>query len=308
MKHKFVCLILASLLSTVSPALCGSTGQSQDKSTAKDDKLKLSTELVSLKVTVSDPFGRVVTGLRKEQFQVYDEKIKQEIAHFTDADAPISIGIIYDVSGSMKNTIGMSFQALKRFVETSHEDDDFFLITFNDRARLVNDFTTSGDKVLGRLTLIKPKGSTALYDAVYLGIEKVQQGRHKKKALLIISDGEDNNSRYSHSELRERAKEADVQLYGISLLGPEGFGGGVLSAITELSGGRTFSPGDQGQNLLEICTRIALELRHQYSIGYYPTNAASPVKRHRVDVKIDAPKGLGRLKLTYKDWYEPFNK
>jgi len=294
-------LLLVAVAAVNQPVSCTQTGNPQQK----DDTLQLRTHLVSLKVTVSDPYGRIVTGLRKEQFEVYDDRVKQEIAHFADADAPISVGIIYDVSGSMNGVIGQSLQALRRFVETSHDDDDFFLIAFNDRAQLVQDFTTSGDKLLSRLMFIKPKGSTALYDAVYLGVEKVKQGRHPKRALLIISDGEDNNSRYSYSELRRQVQEADVQLYAIGVGGQLGYGTGVLSQITALTGGRAFAAGS-GMNFVEICTLIALELRHQYSIGFYPSDALSPVKVHRVQVKVNAPRGLGRLTLNYKTQYESF--
>src|SRR5205085_10772484 len=125
--------------------------------------------------------------------------------------------------------------ALRRFIETSHEEDDFFLIGFNNRAKLVQDFTTSADTVLGRLLLVKPSGSTALYDAVYLGVEKVQQGRHQKRALLVISDGEDNSSRYHYGELRKLVKEADVQVYAIKIGGPESYGASVLAQIAEMT-------------------------------------------------------------------------
>jgi Ca-activated chloride channel family protein len=270
------------------------------------DKVQLETQLVSLNVSVTDQFGRLVTGLRKEHFEVYDDKVKQHIAHFTSMDVPLSIGIIYDVSGSMGSTIGGSFQALRHFIETSHEDDDFFLIVFNDRARLVEDFTTSADTLLGRLMIVKPKNSTAFYDAVYLGLEKVLQGRHERKALLIISDGEDNNSRYSHKEVRERARESGVMIYGIALPGPHGYGIGVMSHVAGFTGGRSFSPGQDGMNFGDICIRIALELRHQYSLGFYPTDAKSDAKWHRVKVRINGPRGLGRLSLTYKDRYESF--
>lgn len=270
------------------------------------DKVQLETQLVSLNISVTDPLGRLVTGLRKEHFEIYDDKVKQQIAHFTSIDAPLSIGIIYDVSGSMGSNIGHSFHALRRFIETSHEDDDFFLIAFNDRARLVQDFTTSADEVLGRLMVVKPKNSTAFYDAVYLGIEKVLQGRHERKALLIISDGEDNNSRYSHRELRQRARESGVMIYGIAIPGPQGYGLGVMSHVAEFTGGRSFVMGDLGMSFMDICTRIALELRHQYSVGFYPTDAKSDIKWHKVRVKVNGPRGLGRLSLTYKDRYESF--
>ena len=280
----------------------------------KDDKVTLGTDIVNVTISVTDSYGRFVTGLGKDHFELFDDKVKQQIAHFTDEDAPVSLGIVYDVSGSMKERIGRSMKALRRFIDTSHNDDDFFLIAFNDRAKLVQDFTVSGDNVLGHLMFVNPHGSTALYDAAYLAVEKVQQGRHSKKALLIISDGQDNNSRYTYKELRNRIKEADVQIYAIGITDPAsdalaGFGRSVLEEITRMTGGRSFFPNAYNEpELVEICTRIALELRHQYSVGFYPTDVASEAKWHRVQVKVNPPRGLGRLSLLYKEGYQSFKK
>ncbi|HKG22635.1 MAG TPA: VWA domain-containing protein [Blastocatellia bacterium] len=278
-----------------------------------DDKIVLSTGIVSLTVTVTDPYGRFVTGLKKEHFDVFDDKVKQEIAHFTDDDSPVSLGIVYDVSGSMSARIGRSIRALTRFVETSHDDDDIFLIGFNDRAKLVQDFTTSAEQTLSKLMFVQPKGQTALYDAAYLAVEKIQQGRHTKKALLVISDGQDNNSRYTYKELRNRVKEADVQIYAIGITdfndSLSGFGRANLEEITRMTGGRAFFPNAYNEpELVEICTRIALELRHQYSIGFYPSDLAADAKWHKVQVKVNPPKGLGRLSLSYRDGYQSFKK
>jgi Ca-activated chloride channel family protein len=161
---------------------------------------------------------------------------------------------------------------------------------------------------------VNPKGSTALYDAAYIAVEKVQQGRHSKKALLIISDGQDNNSRYTYKELRNRVKEADVQIYAIGITDPasdalSGFGRSVLEEITRMTGGRAFFPNAYNEpELVEICTRIALELRHQYSVGFYPTDIQSEAKWHKVQVKVNPPRGLGRLSLSYRDGYQSFKK
>jgi len=280
----------------------------------QDGKIQLATDIVNVTVSVTDPYGRFVTGLGKDHFEVFDDKVKQQIAHFTDEDAPVSLGIVYDVSGSMKERINRSIRALRRFIETSHQDDDFFLIAFNDRAKLIQDFTVSGDNILGHLMFVAPHGSTALYDAAYIAVEKIQQGRHSKKALLIISDGQDNNSRYTYKELRNRVKEADVQIYAIGITDPAsdslaGFGRSVLEEITRMTGGRAFFPNAYNEpELVEICTRIALELRHQYSIGFYPTDIQSEAKWHKVQVKVNPPRGLGRLSLTYREGYQSFKK
>lgn len=309
----------AKASASVTPASADEKTASGKKETLKtptvvQDKIKLDTNLVNVIISVTDPYGRFVTGLTQDHFEIFDEKVKQQIRHFSDEDAPISMGVIYDVSGSMKERITRSIRALKRFIETSHHDDDFFLVGFNDRAKLVQDFTTSGDQIASHLMFVQPKGSTALYDAAYLAVEKVQQGRHTKKALLIISDGQDNSSRYTYKELRNRVKEADVQIYAIGITDPAsdslaGFGRSVLEEITRMTGGRSFFPNAYNEpELVEICTRIALELRHQYSIAFYPSNSSSESKWHKVQVKVNPPKGLGRLSLSYKDGYQSFKK
>lgn len=257
-------------------------------------------------VTVSDRFGRFVTGLEKRNFQVFDDGVQQEIAHFSDEDAPLTLGIIYDVSGSMGDLTSRSFQALKRFFDTSHQEDEYFIIAFNNRAQLVQDFTTSPSEIMSRVIFVKAKGSTALYDGVYLGIEKARQGRHRKKALLIISDGEENSSRYSGRDLREMLKESDVPVYGIGI-SQLYQGMGTLQSLSGWSGGMTFAPADEPQTR-DIYTRIALMLRHQYAIGFYPTDAANPIDWHKVRINISAPRGLGRLSLSYKKGYRSFGK
>ncbi len=273
-----------------------------------DDSVRLNRDIVTVSVTVSDPYGRFVTGLDKTHFEIYDDKIKQDISFFSDDDAPITLGIVYDVSGSMESKVSRSLHALRRFVETSHTDDEYFLVGFNQRAQLLRDFTTSGESVVNSLTLVETDGRTALYDAAYIGVEKARQGRHQKKALLIISDGQDNNSRYTFSELRDLVREADVQLYAIGIvdlihdseLGA--YGESVLEELSRSTGGRAFFPSSE-EELVDVCTQIALELRHQYSIGYYPTTDIRDGRWHKLKVKVDPPPGLPRLAVRAKEGY-----
>jgi len=312
-------LAIAALLATTSPAIGisarkqpqptnarTSSAQEKKQSQEPNDKIQLKARLVSMTVTVSDKLGRFVTGLEKRNFQVFDDGVQQEIAHFSDEDAPLTLGIIYDVSGSMGDLTSRSFQTLRRFFDTSHQDDQYFIIAFNNRAQLVQDFTTSPSEIMSRVIFVKAKGSTALYDGVYLGLEKARQGRHRKKALLIISDGEENSSRYSVRELREMLKESDVPVYGIGI--SQFYQGmGTLQSLSGWSGGMTFAPADEPQTR-DIYTRIALMLRHQYAIGFYPTDGASPVDWHKVRIIVSAPRGLGRLSLSYKKGYGSFVK
>ncbi len=271
--------------------------------------VKSLTEVVTLSVTVTDPYSRLVTGLDSRHFEVFEDKVKQDIAFFRDEDVPVSVGIIFDVSGSMKGKVDRAREALKAFVQTSHDQDDFFLIGFNQRANLVAEFT-DGDTLINKLMMIDPKGQTALYDASYLGLEKVKQGRHQKRAILLISDGQDNSSRYTYGELRKMLKEANVQIYSIGIVEMGGGAGGsldlqgqgILEEVSQTTGGKAFFPRSAAE-LEDATTRIALELRHQYSIGYLPTNEKRDGKWRKISVKVNPPRGLPRLNVRSKEGY-----
>lgn len=271
--------------------------------------LKSVTEVVTLSVTVTDPFNRLVTGLDKQHFEIFEDKVKQNIAFFRDEDVPVSVGIVFDVSGSMKGKIDRAREALKAFIQTCHAQDDFFLVGFNQRANLLAEFT-DGDTLSNKLMLIDPKGQTALYDAAYLGIEKVKQGRHQKRAILLISDGQDNSSRYTYSELRKMLKEANVQIYSIGIVEIGGGAGGtldsqgqsILEEVSQTTGGKAFFPRSSAE-LEDATTRIALELRHQYSIGYEPTNDKRDGKWRKISIKVNPPRGLPKLNVRSKEGY-----
>ena len=273
-----------------------------------DSSLRLSRDLVTLNVTVTDARGRYVSGLSPAIFEVFDDKVKQEIAFFGSSDAPITVGVVYDLSGSMKKRVARSVRALDRFVEASHAEDEFFLLGFNGRVSLLRDFTTGGAEIATSLTLATPDGRTALYDAVVMGVEKAKTGRHDKRALLIISDGQDNNSRYTFSELRDLVRESDVQLYAIGItdpmseieLGP--YGEAIIEELVRTTGGRAFFPTSEGE-LMDICAQIALELRNQYTIAYYPSTDIRDGRWHKIKVKLHSPPGLPRLMLRTRDGY-----
>jgi Ca-activated chloride channel family protein len=273
------------------------------------ERIRDFTDLVSLPVTVTDAYNRLVTGLDRQHFEIFEDKVKQEISFFSDDDAPVNLGIVFDVSGSMKGKLERARDALKAFIQTSHSDDDFFLVGFNQRANLLAEFT-DGDSLANKLTLVDPKGQTALYDAAYLGIEKAKQGRHSRHALLLISDGQDNSSRYTYGELRKLLKEAGVQIYCIGIVEIGGGAGGtldmqgqaILEEIAQTTGGKAFFP-RSGAELEDATTRIALELRHQYSIGYSPTNVNRDGQWHKIKVRVNAPKGWSNLKVKHKEGY-----
>lgn len=268
------------------------------------------TDLITFTVTVTDTYGRFVSGLNKNAFTVLDDKLPQEITFFSDDDAPVSVGILFDVSGSMSgDKVRRARDALSKFVQTSHNSDEYFLIGFNSRAQLLLDKTRNGDAVLDKMTFVQTRGNTALYDACYLGVEKVQRGAHPKRALLLISDGQDNNSRYTFNELRRLLKESDVVLYGVGILGGGDAGSalgmegqGILDELASVSGGKAFFPRSPAE-MDDIFEQIALELRHQYSIGYKPTNFSNDGKWHKVKVKVAPPRGLPKLFVRTKEGY-----
>jgi len=315
--HHIKRLILALVsLALFAPLIHGGGKPVQQESLAqKTGKLALEANLVNVAIAVTDARGQYVPGLAADDFAIFDDWIKQPIAHFSDADVPISIGIVFDTSGSMKNCVGQSVIALREFLKTCHEDDDFFVLGFNDRVNLVQDFTTSVDEVLKSLENAQPNGATPLFDAIYLGVEKIQNGRHARKALLIITDGIDNNSRYTNKDIVNRLREADVEVYAISIIDPLAarraiFGNAALQKFAGLTGGRAFFPRLRKQvvDFTDICTAIALELRHKYVIGFYPTAIGSAAKPHKVNVRLTPTERHGRLALSYRSEYQSFAK
>ena len=279
--------------------------------------IRVKTDLITLTLTVTDLYGRYVSGLTKNAFTVMDNGKEQEITFFSDSDAPASVGILFDISGSMSaEKIAKARNALSKFINTSHPNDEYFLIAFNKRAQLLLDRTRDGDAVLQKLTLVQPKHNTALYDAVYLGLERVSRGTHQKKALLIISDGQDNASRYNFGEVKRLMKESDIVTYAVGILGGNDasssigmMGQAFLDELTSVTGGRSFYPAGDAE-MDEIFERIALELRHQYSVGYTPPNFTPDGKWHKVKVKVKPPRGLPRLTVRSREGYyaTPFSE
>jgi Ca-activated chloride channel family protein len=286
------------------------SGQQKSPNEIDSGPVITNTDLITFTVTVTDTYGRYVSGLGKNAFTVLDEKKPQEITFFSDDDAPVSVGVIFDVSGSMSgDKIRRSRDALSKFIQTSHNSDEYFLIAFNSRAQLLLDKTRDGNAVLDKLTFVQTRNNTALYDACYLGVEKVQRGSHPKRALLLISDGQDNNSRYTFNELRRLLKESDVVLYGIGILSGSDAGSqmgmegqGILDELANVSGGKAFFPRSNAE-MDDIFEQIALELRHQYSIGYKPVNFANDGRWHKIKVKVTPPRGLPRLFVRSKEGY-----
>lgn len=284
--------------------------QQQGPDTDQDKNvIRQRTSLVVVNVSVTDKQFRQISGLDKAHFEIYEDKVRQQIEFFSDDDRPASVGVIFDLSGSMNNKISRAREAIKAFIDTCHDQDDFFLVGFNERAMLLAELS-DGQSILNSLALAEPRGQTALYDATYLGVEKVKEGRHDKRAVLIVSDGQDNASRYNYGELRKLLKEANVQVYCIGIT-EEGVSAGsvldrqgqaILEEIARTTGGMAFFPTSYGE-MEDSVTRIALTLRHQYSIGYVPLNEQRDGKWRKIKVRVNAPKGLPSLTVRAKEGY-----
>jgi Ca-activated chloride channel homolog len=270
---------------------------------------KVGVETVFVKVSVTDPLNRYVTGLEKDHFKVYEDNIEQEITNFSQESAPVSVGLIFDVSHSMQenNNIKKAKNAMVRFLKTGNPDDEYFLVTFNENAKLVQTFTGQAGELQSEIAFQKPGGSTAIYDAVYMALDQIKKGKNEKKALILITDGEDNSSRYSPAEVREFAKESDVQIYGIGEEGNLGYGRNEIQRIVSMTGGRVFYPNNFNE-LDYYIDMIHAELRNQYLLAYMPINKTHDGKWRHIRVKLDAPPGLPKLIIHAKEgYYAPKN-
>lgn len=273
--------------------------------------IRVDTNVVLIPVTVTDPLNRFVTGLDRDNFKLLEDKIEQRIVSFGSEDAPLSIGVVFDTSGSMGPKLEKSRQAVAEFFKTANPEDEGFLVEFNDRPELVHGFTHSFEEIQNKLTFTQSKGRTALLDGVYLALHTMKKARNPRKALLVISDGGDNSSRYTESEIKNLVREADVQIYSIGIYEPvsargrtpeELSGPGLLTDISEPTGGRHFVVENLSE-LPDVAAKIGIELRNQYVLGYSPTNAQRDGKYRKVQVKLVQPRGLPPLHAFWRSGY-----
>jgi Ca-activated chloride channel family protein len=284
------------------------SGSSQIKPSGE---IKVDVNLALVNVTVTDPLNRLVTGLEKENFRVYEDGVEQEVVTMSSEDVPVSIGLIFDMSGSMSDKVDKARQAAVQFMRTANPLDQFFLVSFNDRAELTSGFTSSVEELQNRMMFTESRGRTALLDAIYLGLSQMRGAHNAKRALLIISDGGDNHSRYNENDVKNFVKEADCQIYAIGIYDPIGIrsrtseelnGPSLLSEMTEMTGGRVFPVGNIGE-LPDIAAKIGMELRNQYVLGYKPSNAQKNGSWRKIKVKLRPPKGLPPLNVYAKTGY-----
>jgi len=270
--------------------------------------IRMNVDMVLVPVTVTDPMNRLVTGLEQEDFQVFENGGKQEIRTFASEDAPVSIGIIFDLSGSMTSKLIRARESILQFIKTANPQDEFFVIGFNDRPELIEDFTSSVEDIQARLATVRSGHRTALLDAIYYGVAKMKDAAHERKALLVVSDGGDNRSRYTEGEVRSQVRESDVEIYSIGVFDPyaatpeERTGPQLLNDLSEETGGRLFRVDDLAE-MGDIAEKISTELRNQYVIGYRPKNLTRDGKWRKVKVKLIPPQGLPPLTVHARTGY-----
>jgi Ca-activated chloride channel homolog len=266
---------------------------------------------VLVPVSVCDPMNKPVTGLEKDHFRVFEDKVEQTVTHFAMDDEPLAVGLVFDVSGSMGPKLRRSRAAAAEFFKTANPEDEFFLVEFNDHPKLIVPLTRNIEEIQTQLTFTQSKGRTALLDAIMLAMHEMKRSKMSRKALLVISDGGDNSSRYTEGEIRNRVKEADVQIYAIGIYEPvagrgrtpeEASGQSLLTELAEITGGRQY-PVDNVNELPDIAAKVGVELRNQYVLGYSPSNRERDGKYRKVQVKLIQPPRMPQLRSSHKMGY-----
>ena len=273
--------------------------------------LSVDVPLVLVPVHVTTPRGNSVTSLGKGNFRLFENGVEQQINQFGNEDAPISIGMLFDSSGSMRNKMKKSMEAVAAFFRTANSEDEFFLVEFNEKPKLAVPFTRNSEDIYKYVSRTKPIGRTSLLDAIHVGLVQMKNARHLRKAMIIFSDGGDNRSRYTESEINSAVRESDIQVYAMGIFDPEDTkrrpveeqnGPKLLDQLAEETGGKHY-PVRNLDDLPDVCARIGNELRNQYLLGYSPSNDAHDGKFHRVEVHLSAPEDMPPLTAHYRQGY-----
>jgi VWFA-related protein len=273
--------------------------------------IRVDADLVLIPVVVTDRDNHLITGLERAHFRLWEDKVEQVITHFAAEDAPVSIALVFDSSGSMGDKLRKSRAAVTEFLKTANPEDEFSLIQFSDEAQVLQTLTSRSEDIQNRLRSIEARGRTALLDGILMAMDELKNAKHSRKAILILSDGGDNASRFTVRDLINRVREADVQIYSIGIMEPLGrrfrspeemAGAALLQEIAQQSGGRLFEV-DDINGLPGIAGNIGMALRNQYVLGYVPATQKRDGKYHRVQVKVEPPNGQTRLRTTFRSGY-----
>jgi Ca-activated chloride channel family protein len=272
--------------------------------------LRIDVPMVLVPVHVITPLGASVTTLKQENFKLFEDNVEQTIRAFAKEDAPVSVGLLFDTSGSMRTKIRKAVDAAAEFFRSANPEDEFFLVEFNERPKLTVPFTHDSDDVYGRLARARPSGRTSLYDALSLALAEMKNAHNLRKAIVIVSDGGDNHSRHTEKQIMAALREVDVQLYAMGIFEPddakltpeERNGPEILEELADETGGRNFTV-DKLDDLQGVCAQISRELRTQYLLGYSPANATRDGKYRRVKVSLVATGNMPPLKPYYRLGY-----
>jgi len=274
--------------------------------------IRIDSKLVLVPVSVCDPANHPVTGLEREHFRLFDDRVEQNVTHFSMEDAPVAVGMVFDTSGSMGSKLRVSRAAAAQFFAQGNPEDEYFLVEFNDHPKLAVPLTSNPEDIQVRLTFSESKGRTALLDAIMLALHEMKKSTKTRKALLIISDGGDNSSRYSEGEVRKAVRESDILIYAVGVFEPfgrrgtpeESGGPGLLTQLAEQTGGRHY-PAEVNE-LPDIAAKIGIEMRNRYVLGYSPTEQQRDGKYHKVEIKLVPPRGLPKLSARWRlGYYAP---
>jgi Ca-activated chloride channel family protein len=290
------------------------TTHSKDASDKSTHRLRVNVEMVLVPVTVTDMKNHPVVDLRRQNFTLFEGEREENIQYFGTEDEPLSVGILVDLSSSMSNKIDAVRLAVDEFFKSANPEDDYFVITFADKPKLLANTTKSAEDIHAALARAVPKGNTALADAIYMGMAKLRNARYARKALLVISDGGDNNSRHSLREIKHIARESDAQIYAIDVCDApailftekleQRFGRQWLTQVTESTGGRTIAL-DNPEGIPEAAARASTELRNQYILGYRPALTAQDHKWRKIKVRVSRPQEFLPLEVHYRTGYVP---
>jgi VWFA-related protein len=298
-------LAMSAQVSIVPRARPGSPAAGGE-STARKPNLRVDTNLVLVPVTVNDELNHPITGLERENFRVLDDKVEKQITAFSTEDDPIALGFVFDTSGSMSKSIPQGREAAAQFLKLADTQDEFFLVEFDSRPRLAIPLTDETGQIGTEVLLTKSGGSTALIDALYMAVQEIRKSKKSKKALVLISDGGENNSRYTPKEIKTLVRESDALIYTVILPGyhmdaDAEAGRSLMNQISEMSGAHMYEAGRA--ELADIAQKICIELRNRYVIGYSPGNTPHDERYHRIEVKVLPPRGLPKLRAHWRTGY-----
>jgi VWFA-related protein len=279
-----------------------SRGRPETKAPPND--IRVDVNMVLIPVTVTDPLGKPVLGLSPDFFHIFEDGVEQMVTRVVNQDAPLSMGLVFDASASMNSKLDKSREAIAHLFKTSMPGDEYFVVTFNDRPKLLSGFTSDSNDLENTLLTIRPEGWTSLLDAIYLSVSQMKKAKNTRRALVVLSDGGDNNSRYTEREIRGLLRESDISLYAIGILGPMVTTGSMklLSNLAEETGGRLY-PVRNANQLPEAVAKLSAALRDQYVVAYHPANPNRDGKFRRVLVRIATPPSLPSLHASWRAGY-----